>query len=395
MSVRVVATADNHLGRHMDRLSPQKLAERRRWLRQGFRHVVDRALASPAHLVCLCGDLFDTPNPSNIERSFVAKCLADLHAAGVVVVAITGNHDAPRQSTEQGGYAPIDLYAQLGVVTIFQENMSGICLTLDGVRVAVGGMIAPHGMEPGSDPLATRRWSARDLGGETGMLLLHGQMEGHTAPRTNGALFARASLRDNTDADVILLGDIHHAAVVRLDERRQVVIPGATERMTFGEADDVPGVTTLEYTSAAGWRIARETFAGQPRLEVVARATELPQQGDLGAYLESLVPDSTSPETMVKITVQGFVAPEVYRALPVRAVQERLSARVFACQIDTSGLVPERAAGQATERGARVSQRDELARLAEEMLAAAGDDPARQRVIHEAAGRIAGRLGGE
>ena len=72
-AVRAVITADNHLNRYYDRMSPQRLQDRRRHLRQGFRAAVDYAIEHHADLFLQVGDLFDTPDPRNIDREFVAQ----------------------------------------------------------------------------------------------------------------------------------------------------------------------------------------------------------------------------------------------------------------------------------------------------------------------------------
>ena len=121
MPVRAVVTADNHLNRYHAKMPASRLEERRRWLRRAFRKAVDKAIEIKAEFFLQCGDLFDTVDPRNAERSFVASCLADLRAAGVVALAVGGNHDSPRQSTEQGGYLAADLYARMGGLRLFAE----------------------------------------------------------------------------------------------------------------------------------------------------------------------------------------------------------------------------------------------------------------------------------
>src|SRR4051794_22456100 len=99
--IRAVATADNHLGRFYDRMTPAKLERRRKYLRDGFKAAVAYALNWPAQLFFIAGDLFDIPDPRNVDRSFVAACLAQLRDAGIRVFAVGGNHDTPRHSAEQ------------------------------------------------------------------------------------------------------------------------------------------------------------------------------------------------------------------------------------------------------------------------------------------------------
>jgi DNA repair exonuclease SbcCD nuclease subunit len=83
-----VVTGDNHLGRHYDRMPPQRLEERRARLRRGFVAAVDYALQQRAHFLLHAGDLFDTVDPRNVERDFVAAQLVRVRDAGIVCLAI-------------------------------------------------------------------------------------------------------------------------------------------------------------------------------------------------------------------------------------------------------------------------------------------------------------------
>src|SRR5450756_706029 len=114
IAIRIVVTADNHLGRYYDRMLPQRLEERRAWLRRGFAAAVDHALREKAHLFLQAGDLFDAPEPRNVERQFVAQALAELRAAGVRCLGISGNHDTPRVRGGGGSASPQATYAPLG-----------------------------------------------------------------------------------------------------------------------------------------------------------------------------------------------------------------------------------------------------------------------------------------
>src|SRR5215210_4505053 len=141
-SLRIVLTADNHLGRHYDRLPPRQLEARRAWLRRGWEAAVACALEQRAHLFLQAGDLFDTPDPRNAERVAVARALARLDAAGVGCYAIGGNHDTPRQRTDHGGAAPQEVYADLGRLELLTDRGAIATRVRDvgGRRVAIGGL---------------------------------------------------------------------------------------------------------------------------------------------------------------------------------------------------------------------------------------------------------------
>jgi DNA repair protein SbcD/Mre11 len=376
--IRVIATADNHLNRYYARLTPSKLSQRRKYLRDGFRAVVDAAMAWPAHIVLIGGDLFDTSDPRNLERSFVAKCFDQLHAAGITICAVGGNHDTPRQTTEQGGYAPLDIYSSLGAIHYFQESaqISEIRREIDGITVAVGGLTPNPLWEPGTDPLATLAWHPQ--GADTAIFLSHGQIEGIVLPDNDGPVFAKATLRDRTDADLVVLGDIHHSQQVKLGDGRLVAIPGATERMDFGDNDDVPGYLRLTYTPATKWQAERVTLPSQPRRLITLHTSSLPTaaEADLPAYLIDRVLAVADAQTMVKLVIEGTIARDRFHALNLRRVADTLNAQIFQCMVDTRALFIADAAEAPqtpTQRGVRLSPPDEIRDYGAALVAEATD----------------------
>jgi DNA repair exonuclease SbcCD nuclease subunit len=116
--LRVILTADSHLSAYSPKLLPAKLADRRRRLAMAFQQTVDTAINRRAHLFIQAGDLFDRVDPRNQERDFVAGQLQRLQSAGVQTFAVSGNHDTPRQKTEQGAMPPsVFITASVGCTT--------------------------------------------------------------------------------------------------------------------------------------------------------------------------------------------------------------------------------------------------------------------------------------
>src|SRR5713101_1388895 len=119
--IRLLVTSDNHLGRYYARMSVAALAKRREYLRQGFLAACKRALAWPADVMLLAGDLFDQTAPRNVDRTLVARWLLRLNKARIPVFAVAGNHDSPRSQTEEGGYAAVEVYQAAGLMHVFPE----------------------------------------------------------------------------------------------------------------------------------------------------------------------------------------------------------------------------------------------------------------------------------
>ncbi|MDE3230071.1 MAG: metallophosphoesterase, partial [Chloroflexota bacterium] len=250
--VGLVVTGDNHLSPALPRLSPARRHERRAWLQRSFQAAVDYAIERHAALFINTGDLFDSPAPSNQDRAFVAAQLKRLSAAGIVCVAISGNHDTPRMRSEHGGEAPQQVYAALHELHYIaaNETLEPQLLTLNGLRVAILGLSNNPVAAPGSDPLAAAHWSdaasAALAEADVALLILHAAIEGLARPNEGERTVARASLDALPDAcRLVVAGHIHRFARQRMGER-EVVVVGATERMEFGAQAGEPGFVWAE-----------------------------------------------------------------------------------------------------------------------------------------------------
>ena len=82
--ITMVLTADNHLGYTASSQPPRKRELRKQQLRHVFQQATDFAIGQGVDLFVQAGDLFDTPNPDEQDRSFVAERLAQLRHAGTV-----------------------------------------------------------------------------------------------------------------------------------------------------------------------------------------------------------------------------------------------------------------------------------------------------------------------
>jgi predicted phosphodiesterase len=283
--VRVVVTADNHLSAYTPKLSPQRLSERRQRLRHAFRCVVDEAIARGAHLFIQAGDLFDSTEPRNLEREFVAAQLARLRDAGVRVFAVSGNHDTPRQRTEHGGASPQGVYAELGGLHYFTEShrILPVSVAAGGLNLAVAGLSVNPGAAPGGDPLDSVQLDDPQgalAQADLGILTLHAMIEGHGFPGEDESIVRRASLEQLSGFKLVVAGHVHAYRRFVIGDKT-VVVCGPTERMEFGEAEGAPGFAYLELSPAGVHHAEHVAIPPQPRHVVTVRTPELwpPQHG--------------------------------------------------------------------------------------------------------------------
>lgn len=398
--VGLVVTGDNHLSPALPRLSPVRRRERRAWLQRGFQAAVDYAIEHHAALFINTGDLFDSPAPSNQDRAFVATQLKRLSAAGIVCVAISGNHDTPRMRSEHGGEAPQQVYAALHELHYIaaNETLEPQLLTLNGLRVAILGLSNNPVAAPGSDPLAAAHWSdtasAALAEADVALLILHAAIEGLARPNEGERTVARASLDALPDGcRLVVAGHIHRFARQRMGER-EVVVVGATERMEFGAQAGEPGFVWAELTPDGARGVEHIRTQAQPRADITLSADQLwpenapatesadgedGEDGEANAALATIraaLADACTPETMARLRLTGALSRERYHQLALRDVITLGQEIAFSLEVDTTGLTLEERFFALPTPDARVgalSPAEALAQVVEEALREAGN----------------------
>ena len=363
-------TGDNHLSPRLPRLTPQRREQRRERLCQAFGAAVDYAITHHARIFAHVGDLFDHQTPSNRDRAFVAGELARLRQAGILCVAIGGNHDTPRMQTEHGGAGPQWVYAALDGLRYFgaHDVLRPELLEINGLRIAVAGLTNNPVAPPGSDPLAQVR--VDDPKGalaqaDVGLLLLHAAIEGLSMANEGERTVTLASL-DALDSrfNVVVAGHIHRYAHQRIGGR-EVVVSGSTEVMEFGAHAGGAGFVWLELTREGAQRIQHIHLEAQPRKDITLSTENLwPENRSFGtgitgtlvgrdaALLEAAQPkptrppletvrqalDGCTPETIARLRIAGPLTREQYHELPVREILRLGQEHTFSLDLDLRDL---------------------------------------------------------
>ena len=390
MPVRLVVTADNHLNRYHAKMPVWRLEERRRWLRHAFRRAVDGAIELKAHFFLQCGDLFDNVDPRNAERSFVASCFADLRDAGIVALAVGGNHDSPRQRTEHGGFLAADLYARLGGLRLFAdaEQIEFEHFEREGLQIAIGGAGWDSLCGFGDDPLAGKAFSdGPDGRADWKILLTHSNLEGHTFPGAFEPCIARDTIA-KLDANILLAGHVHARNHFEIGGTH-VIIPGATEKMHFEEFSHDPGYLVIELEDATHFKHRWVSHSAQPRCRIKVTGHELTPapvglrrvEQDPNDVLIERVEAQRDQDCITTLFLEGRLPREVYGALDLARVQEAGAAASFFFEIDTTLLELENEQGEASHRGIRLSQTEELQQTAAAMRDAAVSDEERRLIL--------------
>src|SRR5947199_6900341 len=150
--ITIVLTADNHLGYSASSQPPRKRELRKQQLRHAFQQATEFAIGQHVDLFVQAGDLFDTTNPDEQDRSFVAERLAQLRHASIRTFAIGGIHDTSIETPSALDRAKADFasstpapqlsYARLGALHYFTRS-SDTSKALNAVQVQESRQLEP------------------------------------------------------------------------------------------------------------------------------------------------------------------------------------------------------------------------------------------------------------
>ncbi len=430
--ITIVLTADNHLGHAAFSQNPHKREQGRQRLRHAFQQATDFAVGQGVDLFVQAGDLFDTTNPDEEDRSFVAERLAQLRQAGIRTFALGGMHDTPvnahvSQDAEiSAGHAfpPQISYAHLGALHYLQpggitrpasEQSDGsavrgaflepVIVNVRGTLLSICGLGVLAGQE--GDLLAHVRVDNDIERADISLLVLHAPLESVGArfiaptptdlshgqkqpPDDMRAQVSNASIANQTAFRYILAG-YHHSHHQLHIGQTDIIVAGATQHIDFSEPDADPGFVFLGI-AADGIRWCRHIPVDALKLRrlVIDTAELWPQGSDAGDHtITDLILQRLEPlchaDTIVQLRIKGELTRSQYHQLDLNQVRHYGEELCFALVIDDSDLSFSSAESPLTAREAdptrveeRFSPREELVALADEWIAAAQDEQERQ-----------------
>jgi DNA repair exonuclease SbcCD nuclease subunit len=387
--IRIICTADNHLGRYYGKMNLKQLAERRARLRDAFARTVDFAIGKRAHFFFQCGDLFDRESPPPAELTFVAQQFQKLREANVRIYAISGNHDMP---TASDGATPVRIYDALRAARVFTKRteIEFDFVQVEGATVAIGGIAPDPRLDARADPLDGVTYTPPQA--DVALLLLHCGFEGNVPPDFGSAILPKARVAALQGIDYYFLGDIHrtHKAVV---DRAVVIVPGATERMTFGEIGERAGFYYAELDGRDAKKLQHQEIEPQAMRREIIRTTDLPEDAPT-EYVFDRLHEWANAEQMLQLRIEGPVSREMYHHLKFFDIWRLGNELNFYFDLDRADVSVKSAdANDVAGGGEIVSIRDEIARVANELAAPReGDDRA---LIEEARALVFQKLGKE
>ena len=386
--IRIVVTADNHLGRYYGKMNLRQLAERRARLRQAFAETVDFAIRKRAHFFLQCGDLFDRESPPPTELTFVAQQFQKLRDAGIRIYAISGNHDMP---TASDGATPVRIYDALRAARVFSKRteIEFDIVQVEGARVAIGGIAPDPRLDARADPLDGVTWKPPQA--DATLLLLHCGFEGHVPPDFESAVLPKSRVAAMQGIDYIFVGDIHRTSKTTVDQST-VIIPGATERMSFGEIGEKPGFYYAELDDKRAAKLIHEDIEPQPMCREIVRTTDLPDETPTEYVFEQLRAWADA-EQMLQLRIEGPLKREVYHRLKFFDVWRLGNELNFYFDLDRAAVTLKSEDANGAGGGEIVSARREIERVADELAAQRDGDE--RALIEEARELVVGRMAKE
>jgi DNA repair protein SbcD/Mre11 len=386
--IKLVCTADNHLGRYYAKMSLKQLAERRARLRQAFARAVDFAITKRAHFFFQCGDLFDRESPPPTELTFVAQQFQKLRDAGIRIYAISGNHDMP---TASDGATPVRIYDALRAARVFgkRTEIEFDVVKVEDTRVAIGGIAPDPRLDPSADPLDGVTYKTPQA--DVTLLMLHCGVEGNVPPDFQGAVLPKSRVAAMQDIDYFFIGDIHrtHKAVI---DKATVVIPGATERMTFGEIGEKAGFYYAELDGKDAVKLSHQNIESQPIRREIIRTTNLPDETPT-EYVFDQLRAWQDAEQMLQLRIEGPLQREVYHRLKFFDIWRLGNELNFYFDLDRAAVTLKSEDANGAGGGEIVSARREIEHVADELAAQRDGDE--RALIEEARALVMARMGKE
>jgi DNA repair exonuclease SbcCD nuclease subunit len=370
--LRLVFTADNHLNRYYAKMAREQLRERRKRIREAWRATVDFAIQHRAHFYLHGGDLFDQPDPSPAELTFVAQQFQRLREAGIHVLCISGNHDMPRAFD---GATPVRIYDELRAAHVFMKRaeVEFLEFSVEKTRVAIGGLAPDPRAEPGADVLADV--DIQPPRADVALLLLHAGVESANPPDFQDATLTKARVSALKDVHYFLVGNLHTTKKLVVDHAT-VIIPGATERYNFGEMDDEPGFYYLELEGKDAVKLTRHKVEPQKMDRVTVRTTDLPDD-DPTKYIVETIRAASDRDQLLQLRLEGPLSRDLYHRLKFFDLWQIGNESNFFFDLDKANIELRDANALSTTGGQVISPAREIERVAQELAANAPDEPTR------------------
>jgi DNA repair exonuclease SbcCD nuclease subunit len=309
--MRIVHFADNHLGAGVDR--------RQQDILDGFAEAVDKIIALKPDLVINAGDLFHMVHPSNRVIAFASEQLIKLgREAGIPMVVISGNHDAPKQK-------------HIGDVLSIFKDYNNIYPLYDSryQRIKMGDCAisaVPHCLTTDILKEELEKIQA-DADARYNILVLHGVVGGIKE-------FQMADLSEQTidskyfnlGFDYVALGHYHNYTKIQPG----VYYSGSTERLSQSEAAYDKGIIEAEIGEGEA-RVTFHAIKSREMIDLKPLKAGKKSAVEIMNELERTIREHDPEDKIIRIKLTD-IPEETYRALPFDQIA-KLKSEAFALDV--------------------------------------------------------------
>ena len=292
--------ADTHLGlSQFNRLDPESgMNLREKQIYDNFLSAVDRIITEKPDVLVHAGDLFDTVKPKTRAYTTVLEALERLHAAGIPVVIIAGNHSMvkTRYTTspfEVLTYHPGDIFAAYS----FRYEKVEIG---DTIFHLIPNMLRPEDYRTAYDQVEFSR-------DHHNVLVTHGLA---TAIKDKRLATVAEHELDTTilsdQFDYIALGHYHRQSRIM----ENAWYSGSIEYLSYGEISDPKGglIVDLDKSSGESSLVVRPiTLPCTPMIDLGTISCEGMHPSDITGEIISRVSEQRVPlHAMTQVTLDGL-----------------------------------------------------------------------------------------
>ncbi len=316
--MRICHLADSHLGAGSGRYEMGKrgLNCRQEDFVDGFTQAVDRIIEIKPDICIHAGDLFHDVRPSNRIMALAAEQLYRLaREAGIPMVIIAGNHDAPKQPHFG---AALEVFAGI-------ENLYPVCAgKLELIRI---GEMAIHALPHCLTVPILKEELARcrpDQSARFNILVAHGVAAGMPEFSMADLGEQEIPLEDMARFDYTALGHFHNYTKVG----PRALYSGSTERLSQTERDAPKGFVevNLDPFDIRFHEVRTRRMVDIPVINAAGK------RGDqLAAIIKDKIDSLDSSDKIVRIKVEG-VSEETLKTIPSDVIRE-LKQKSFALNL--------------------------------------------------------------
>jgi len=306
--------ADTHLGAggFGNKLSKNGINQREEDICKAFSNAVEKTLELKPDFVIHAGDLFHMVRPTNRIINIAIIEILRLTRAGIPVIIISGNHDAPKQRSV--GHV-LSIFENLDNVFPVYKSKYEVVKMQD-----VSVCCLPHCLTP--EILQEQFEHVRPELPGLNILVAHGVAAG--VEKFSMAEISEEEIPSSVMGagfDYVALGHYHKYTKVQ----EGIFYAGSTERLSFGELGEEKGILEVEIPGPS------TKFYPLPIREMIELQT-IDARGMDYDQLEKKIVSTLEPEDLTEKIVRLKITnltEALYNNLPVRDIKSRTSGAFF------------------------------------------------------------------